>query len=97
MKITVPVAARRVGRNPETIRRWIWSGKLPSEKVGTQHLVDERDLERVAGQGSTQSEEERRAAWTAWLADLDDLHARHPELADLPPPEELIRRTREDH
>jgi excisionase family DNA binding protein len=42
--ITVPEAARRSGRNPETIRRWIRSGRLRSEKVGTQHLVSEGDL-----------------------------------------------------
>lgn len=44
MMITVPEAAKRVGRDPETVRRWIRSGKLPSKKVGTQHLVDEHDL-----------------------------------------------------
>jgi len=42
--ITVPEAARRVGRNPETVRRWIREGKLRSQKVGTQHLVDENEL-----------------------------------------------------
>jgi excisionase family DNA binding protein len=47
MKLTVPQAARRAGRNPETIRRWIWSGKLPSERVGNQHLVDEAALEAL--------------------------------------------------
>jgi len=43
--LTVPEAARRVGRNPETIRRWIREGKLRSTKVGTQHVIDEADLE----------------------------------------------------
>ena len=42
--ITVPEAARRTGRNPETVRRWIREGKLASRKVGTQHLVDEETL-----------------------------------------------------
>lgn len=46
--LTVPEAARRVGRNPETIRRWIRAGRLHSQRVGTQHLVDERDLEEAA-------------------------------------------------
>jgi excisionase family DNA binding protein len=45
--LTVPQAAQRVGRNPETIRRWIREGKLPAERVGTQHLVDERALDEV--------------------------------------------------
>jgi excisionase family DNA binding protein len=43
--LTVPEAARRTGRNPETIRRWIRAGKLPSRKVGTQHVIEERDLD----------------------------------------------------
>ncbi len=49
MTLTVPEAARRTGRNPETIRRWIRAGKLPSRKVGTQHLIEERDLDAVVG------------------------------------------------
>ncbi len=47
--ITVPQAAKRVGRDPETIRRWIRAGKLRAQKVGTQHIVDESDLDEVAG------------------------------------------------
>jgi excisionase family DNA binding protein len=46
--LTVPEAARRVGRNPETIRRWIRRGRLRASKVGTQHLIDEADLEAIA-------------------------------------------------
>ncbi len=45
--LTVPEAARRTGRNPETIRRWIREGKLRARKVGTQHVIDERDLETM--------------------------------------------------
>jgi excisionase family DNA binding protein len=42
--LTVPEAAKRVGRDPETVRRWIRSGKLASKKIGTQHFVDEFDV-----------------------------------------------------
>lgn len=42
--LTVPEAARRVGRNPETVRRWIREGRLPARKVGTQHVIEESDL-----------------------------------------------------
>ncbi len=47
MTLTVPEAARRIGRNPETIRRWIRAGKLPARKIGTQHLIEESDLDAV--------------------------------------------------
>lgn len=36
-------------RHPETIRRWIRAGRLRSEKVGTQHLVDRAQVEDAAG------------------------------------------------
>ena len=42
--LTVPEAARRTRRDPETIRRWIRSGRLRSRRVGTQHVIDESDL-----------------------------------------------------
>jgi excisionase family DNA binding protein len=45
--LTVPEAARRAGRDPETIRRWIRSGRLRAHKVGTQHVIDEADLETM--------------------------------------------------
>jgi excisionase family DNA binding protein len=47
--LTVPQAATRTGRNPETIRRWIRSGRLPAQRVGTQHLIEENDLDSLVG------------------------------------------------
>ncbi|TMC68695.1 MAG: helix-turn-helix domain-containing protein [Chloroflexi bacterium] len=46
--LTVPEAARRTGRNPETIRRWIRSGRLRARKVGTQHVIEDADLDAVS-------------------------------------------------
>jgi excisionase family DNA binding protein len=51
--LTVPQAARRAGKDPETIRRWIRAGRLPSERVGTQHLIDESDLDAITAAGET--------------------------------------------
>lgn len=50
--LTIPEAARRTGRNAETIRRWVRAGRLRAEKVGTQYLVDESDLDAVADAGA---------------------------------------------
>ncbi len=43
--LTVPEAAKLANRNPETIRRWIRAGRLRSRKVGTQHVIEEADLD----------------------------------------------------
>lgn len=45
--LTVPEAATRLGCDPETIRRWIRSGRLRARKVGTQHVIEEQDLETL--------------------------------------------------
>ena len=50
--LTVPEAARKTGRNPETIRRWIRSGKLRARKVGTQHVIEDADLDELVGDAS---------------------------------------------
>lgn len=46
--LTVTQAARRICRDPTTIRRWIRSGRLRAERVGTRQLIDERELTRAA-------------------------------------------------
>ena len=49
--LTVPEAARRAGRDPETIRRWIRTGRLRARKIGTQHVIDEADLDASLDEG----------------------------------------------
>lgn len=46
--LTVPEAAQRVGRNAETVRRWIREGRMPARKVGTQWILEEDDLADLA-------------------------------------------------
>jgi excisionase family DNA binding protein len=57
--LTVREAADEMGRTPETIRRWVWAGKLAARKRGTRLVVSRADLERAAGLPSSQS----LAAW----------------------------------
>jgi excisionase family DNA binding protein len=45
--LTVPEAAERAGKDPETIRRWIRARRLRAEKIGTQWVIEERDLDDV--------------------------------------------------
>lgn len=58
--LTVPEAAKRATCDPETVRRWIRAGKLRARKVGTQHVIDEGDLDELMGVRATS-----RAVWVA--------------------------------
>ena len=42
--INIREAAQRCGRNMETVRRWIWGGKLPARKLGNQLFIRKQDL-----------------------------------------------------
>ena len=42
--LTVREVARACNRSEETVRRWIWSGRLPSRKLGNQHFIDPADV-----------------------------------------------------
>jgi excisionase family DNA binding protein len=75
MSITVPEAARRTGRNPETIRRWIREGKLRSTKVGTQHILDEDDLLALIGESSERVELPPEWQKTFWGGPMPDVVA----------------------
>jgi excisionase family DNA binding protein len=49
--ITVGEAARECRRTTETIRRWIWEGKLRAQKLGNQLFIRRDDLAVVAARG----------------------------------------------
>ena len=70
--LTVPEAARRVGRNPETVRRWIREGKLVARNVGTQHIIEERDLKafEAVTQSSPLPTEWQRTSWGGPMPDV---------------------------
>jgi excisionase family DNA binding protein len=71
--LTVPEAAKRAGRNPETIRRWIREGKLRARKVGTQHVLEEADLDEALG--AFEDTVELPAEWqrTFWGGPMPDV------------------------
>ena len=45
-------AALRTHRSAETIRRWIWSGRLPATKRGNTYYVDVAHLDGLAAEVS---------------------------------------------
>jgi excisionase family DNA binding protein len=46
-------AAAHVRRHPETVRRWVWSGRLNARRVGRRLLVATADVEALAGMDRT--------------------------------------------
>jgi hypothetical protein len=42
--LNVRQAAQQCSRNAETIRRWIWDGKLHAQKLGNQLFIKNKDL-----------------------------------------------------
>jgi excisionase family DNA binding protein len=84
--LTVPEAARRVRRDPETVRRWIRTGKLRTRRIGHQHFIEEADLAAVQGDGYEMLPVPRSWGWGRTLTG-----------EPLPNSVEAIRRSREAH
>lgn len=72
--IDVREAAALAGRTPETVRRWVWSGRLACRRSGNRLLIARADVERISA-GSVPSlpapasslqqwAEEARQLWT---------------------------------
>jgi hypothetical protein len=53
--IDVGRAAVLVGRHPETVRRWVWSGRLSAQRRGRRLLVARGEVQAVAGPDSVPS------------------------------------------
>ena len=45
-RLAVPEVARRLGRNPILVRRWLREGRLQGEQFGREWLITARELER---------------------------------------------------
>jgi excisionase family DNA binding protein len=51
--VDVRGAARLVGRHPETVRRWVWSGRLHARREGNRLLLRRADVEALAASQGT--------------------------------------------
>lgn len=63
--VDVREAARLVDRTPETVRRWIWSGRIEAQKVGNRLLVAKADLVGRSQDGPRRVVELSLADWLA--------------------------------
>jgi len=48
-ELDVKAAAAIAGRSMETVRRWVWSGRLKARKHGNRLFVARADVEALAG------------------------------------------------
>lgn len=65
--VDIRQAAVDSGRSAETVRRWIWSGKLTATKRGNRLLIDRAELERFLQERL----EEAPIGLAAWAAERD--------------------------
>jgi hypothetical protein len=76
------------------VRRWIRSGKLRSEKLGNQHLVELDAVDALVGAPPADEDErvEVAGAWGEWLRGVEAFQQRlGARGARIPPAAELIR------
>ena len=62
--LDVRETAELAGRTPETVRRWIWSGRLAARRHGSKLLVTRDDVDRLI-RGAGAPARLTLAAWTA--------------------------------
>jgi excisionase family DNA binding protein len=48
--LDVRAAAKLAGRHPETVRRWVWSGRLAARREGSRLLVARDDVAALAAE-----------------------------------------------
>jgi excisionase family DNA binding protein len=59
--MTVREVARACHRSEETVRRWIWSGRLPARKLGNQLFARRSDVEALSQPTAREAKERYRA------------------------------------
>jgi hypothetical protein len=80
-ELDIRAAALVAGRTAETIRRWVWSGRLPARRRGNRLLVARGDVEVLVGGG------ERSLSLAEWAklseAAMQGRRGPHASAADL--------------
>lgn len=64
--LDVREAAQLAERTPETVRRWVWSGRVDAVKQGNRLLVARDQIIRLRGR---EGDGDRRLSLREWAAD----------------------------
>ncbi|MBI4307269.1 MAG: helix-turn-helix domain-containing protein [Chloroflexi bacterium] len=91
--MTVREAARECRRTAETVRRWIWEGKLPAQKLGNQLFVRRADVMRMTA-SAKRSDKQTQMALVAEIKALRERIRRRVGTFDIL---EALDRSREAH
>jgi len=65
--IGVREAARLSRRTPETVRRWVWSGRLEATKEGNRWYVSRAAVAALAGTAGESEEGVGRPTLSEWV------------------------------
>jgi excisionase family DNA binding protein len=68
--LTVPEVAKRLRKNPETVRRWIREGKLAAQKIGNQHFVEENAVAALEADDETLPTRFNKTFWGGPMPDF---------------------------
>ena len=104
--VDVREAARLTGRTPETIRRWVWSGRVSATKTGNKLFLPRADIPRADHRADGPSEPATRGGSEAmtmqeWFDMVTrELGARPTPAAERPTAMDLVdegRLERDEH
>jgi len=65
-------AGALANRSPETIRRWVWSGRLHARREGNRLLVTRDDVLRLAGLDPQLRASDPPPSLVLWALDTSD-------------------------
>lgn len=64
--VDVREAARLTHRTPETVRRWVWSGRIVAHKQGNRLFLPRSEVEQLVGTDT--QPEAAPVSWREWAA-----------------------------
>lgn len=67
--LDVREAARLAGRTSETVRRWIWSGRLRASRQGNRLLVARHEIDELMNPEQTRA---RPLTLAQWATDVEE-------------------------